>query len=72
MTIERWNKITDSFVELLGFDKGVQEVVDTKNNMFSDKPIYELNYKEDRRLIYSLRRLYEYIKTEKEDTKGDA
>ena len=72
MTIERWNKIMDSFIDLLGFDEGVQVTVDTKNGIFTEQYVYELDYKEDRRLIYRLRRLYENIKTEKEDTKGDA
>ena len=72
MTIERWNKIMDSFIDLLGFDEGVQVTVDTKNGMFAEQRVYELDYKEDRRLIYRLRRLYENLKTEKEDTKGDA
>ena len=59
----------DSFVDLLGFDKGVQEVVDTKNNLFSEKNIYELNSKEDRKLIYGLRRLYENIKLDRKESK---
>ena len=62
----------DSFIDLLGFDEGVQVTVDTKNGMFAEQHVYELDYKEDRRLIYRLRRLYENLKTEKEDTKGDA
>ena len=69
MTVERWNKIMDSFVDLLGFDEGVQEVVDTKNNMFADRFIYELNYKEDRRLTYGLRRLYENLKHNRKESK---
>ena len=68
MTVERWNKIMDSFVELLGFDEGVQTAVDIKNNMFIDKSIYELNHKEDRRLIYRLRRLYENIKLDRKES----
>ena len=59
----------DSFVDLLGFDEGVQEVVDTKNNMFADRFIYELNYKEDRKLIYGLRRLYEITKLDRKESK---
>ena len=58
----------DSFVELLGFDEGVQTAVDIKNNMFTGKSIYELNHKEDRRLIYRLRRLYENIKLDRKES----
>ena len=59
----------DSFVELEGFDEGVQTAVDVKNDMFADKAIYELTYKEDRRLIYRLRRLYENIKLDRKESK---
>ena len=59
----------DSFVALLGFDKGIQEVVDAKNNLFSEKTIYELNSKEDRKLIYGLRRLYENTKLDRKESK---
>ena len=69
MTVERWNNITDSFVDLLGFDKGVQEVVDAKNNLFPEKAIYALNSKEDRKLIYGLRRLYENTKLDRKESK---
>ena len=59
----------DSFVELEGFDEGVQTAVDVKNDLFADKAIYELTYKEDRRLIYRLRRLYENIKLDRKESK---
>jgi hypothetical protein len=67
--VERWNKIMDSFVSLLGFDEGVQTAVDIKRDMFANKYIYELNHKEDRRLIYRLRRLYENIKLDRKESK---
>ena len=66
MEISKWNKIMDSFISLVGYDSGIQEVVDIKRDLYGDKSIYELNFKEDRKLIYRLRRLYEHLDSKKE------
>ena len=66
MDISKWNKAMESFQELLGWEKGMDIMVDIKRTAYGKKSILDIEGKDERRLIHMLRRAYDRAKQYKE------
>lgn len=66
MDISKWNKAMESFQELLGWEKGMDIVVDIKRTAYGKKSILDIESKDERRLMHRLRRAYDRAKQYKE------
>mgnify|MGYP003116370094 FL=1 len=62
MDISRWNAIMSKFQDLAGYKIGTNQMVNCKRRIVGDKEIYNLNKREERILVYSLRKLYSELK----------
>tara|TARA_R100000781_G_C4056704_1_gene119603 strand:+ start:495 stop:746 length:252 start_codon:yes stop_codon:yes gene_type:complete len=74
MDISKWNNIMSSFQELLGYQKGITEVLVTKRlSKIGRKSIPDINEREEKYLVHILRKRYREIneneQTKKRDTK---
>ena len=56
MEISKWNKAMESFQELLGWDYGMNVVLDIKKTTCRNKSIPDINGRDEKRLLYKLRR----------------
>ena len=66
MDISKWNKAMESFQELLGWEKGMDIMVDIKRTAYGKKSILDIENKDERRLMHRLRRAYDRAKQYKE------
>lgn len=74
MDISNWNSIMNSFQELLGYDKGITEVLVTKRlSKLGRKSIVDISGREEKYLVHILRKRYrEILNDEKrKDDKAD-
>jgi hypothetical protein len=63
MDISKWNSIMSSFQELLGYDKGITEVLVTKRlSKLGRKSIVDISGREETYLVHILRKRYREIK----------
>tara|TARA_A100001201_G_scaffold46748_1_gene47235 strand:- start:805 stop:1056 length:252 start_codon:yes stop_codon:yes gene_type:complete len=74
MDISKWNNIMSSFQELLGYQKGITEVLVTKRlSKIGQKSIPDINEREEKYLVHILRKRYREIneneQTNDKDTK---
>ena len=59
MEVSKWNKIMDTFQDLLGWDKGITEVIVTKRlSKIGRKSIIDLTDREEKYLVHILRKRY--------------
>jgi len=65
MQISDWNKIMSAFQDLLGWDKGMSEVIYHKRRMFPNVQIYELSARQDKILTHVLRKSYKTMENRK-------
>ena len=61
MDISKWNNIMKSFQDLMGWDKGMTEVIFTKRLALDKKPIEEIIGREENILVHILRKRYREI-----------
>ena len=66
MNIGKWNKAMEAFQELLGWEKGMDVVVDIKRIACGKKSILDIEGKDERRLMHRLRRAYDRANEYKE------
>tara|TARA_R110002167_G_scaffold161814_2_gene358016 strand:+ start:419 stop:646 length:228 start_codon:yes stop_codon:yes gene_type:complete len=65
MDISTWNTIMSSFQELLGYEKGMTEVVVTKRlSKLRHKSIVDVSGREEKYLVHILRKRYREISNE--------
>ena len=64
MEISKWNNIMKSFQDLMGWQKGMTEVLVTKKLAFGRKGIEEIIGREEKYLVYILRKRYRDITEE--------
>ena len=62
MKIKDWIKIEDSMTELIGWDAGIDAMCEAHREVAPKKPIYELSEREDKKLIFRLRKRYSKYK----------
>ncbi len=62
MKIKDWVKIEDSMTELMGWDAGIDAMCEAHREVAPKKPIYELSEREDKKLIFRLRKRYSKYK----------
>jgi len=60
--IKDWIKIEDSMTELMGWDAGIDAMCEAHREVAPKKPIYELSEREDKKLIFRLRKRYSKYK----------
>jgi len=66
MDISKWNSIMSSFQELLGYDKGIREVLITKRlSKIRLKSIVDISGREEKYLVHVLRKRYREILNDK-------
>jgi hypothetical protein len=66
MDISKWNSIMSSFQELLGYDKGIREVLITKRlSKIRRKSIVDISGREEKYLVHVLRKRYREILNDK-------
>ena len=58
MKIKDWIKIEDSMVKLMGWERGIDSMCDSHREVAPKKPIYELSKREDKKIIFRLRKRY--------------
>ena len=67
MDISKWNKIMGSFQDLLGWKKGMTEVLVTKRlSKIGWKPVEDISGREEKYLVPILRKRYREIKENEE------
>ena len=62
MKIKDWVKIEDSMTKLMGWDVGIDVMCEAHREVAPKKPIYELSEREDKKLIFRLRKRYSKYK----------
>ncbi len=62
MKIKEWIKIEDSMTELMGWNAGIDAMCEAHREVAPKKPIYELSEREDKKLIFRLRKRYSKYK----------
>jgi len=62
MKIKDWVKIEDSMTDLMGWDAGIDAMCEAHREVAPKKPIYELSEREDKKLIFRLRKRYSKYK----------
>ena len=62
MKIKDWVKIEDSMTDLMGWDAGIDSMCEAHREVAPKKPIYELSKREDKKLIFRLRKRYSKYK----------
>ena len=62
MKIKDWIKIEDSMTELMGWDASIDAMCEAHREVAPKKPIYELSEREDKKLIFRLRKRYSKYK----------
>ena len=62
MKIKDWVKIEDSMTDLMGWDAGIDAMCEAHREVAPKKPIYELSKREDKKLIFRLRKRYSNYK----------
>ena len=62
MKIKDWIKIEDSMTGLMGWDAGIDAMCEAHREVAPKKPIYELSEREDKKLIFRLRKRYSKYK----------
>ena len=62
MKIKDWIKIEDSMTDLMGWDAGIDSMCEAHREVAPKKPIYELSKREDKKLIFRLRKRYSKYK----------
>ena len=65
MDVGKWNKAMESFQELLGWDYGMNVVLDLKRLTCGNQSIPDITGRDERRLIYKLRRTYDEVNKNK-------
>lgn len=66
MDISNWNSIMNSFQELLGYDKGITEVLVIKRlSKLGRKSIVDISGREEKYLVHILRKRYREILNDK-------
>jgi|TARA_R100001530_G_scaffold61863_1_gene44602 hypothetical protein len=60
--IKEWIKIEDSMTELMGWNAGIDAMCEAHREVAPKKPIYELSEREDKKLIFRLRKRYSKYK----------
>lgn len=72
MDISKWNNIMSSFQELLGYQKGITEVLVTKRlSRIGRKSIPDINEREEKYLVHILRKRYREINENEQTKKRD-
>ena len=61
MDISKWNNIMESFQGLMGWNKGMTEVIVTKRLAFGKKGVEEISGREEKYLVHILRKRYREI-----------
>ena len=62
MKIEDWIKIEEYMTELMGWDRGIDAMCEEHRSVAPKKPIYDLTKREDKKLIFRLRKRYSKYK----------
>jgi hypothetical protein len=62
VNIKDWVKIEDSMTDLMGWDAGIDSMCEAHREVAPKKPIYELSEREDKKLIFRLRKRYSKYK----------
>ena len=58
MKIKEWIKIEESMTDLMGWDEGINAMCEAHREVAPKKPIYELSKREDKKIIFRLRKRY--------------
>jgi|TARA_R110000782_G_scaffold171808_2_gene263541 hypothetical protein len=58
MKIKEWIKIEESMTDLMGWDDGINAMCEAHREVAPKKPIYELSKREDKKIIFRLRKRY--------------
>ena len=58
MKIKDWIKIEESMTDLMGWDLGIETMSEAHREVAPKKPIYELSEREDKKIIFRLRKRY--------------
>ena len=65
MDISRWNKIMGSFQDIMGWKKGMTEVLVTKRlSKIGWKPVEDISGREEKYLVHILRKRYREVLSE--------
>lgn len=73
MDISKWNKAMKSFQDLMGYDKGTQEVVILKRLSFGlEKGVEEIDAREEKVFVHLLRNTYREISNDKKSKEGSS
>mgnify|MGYP003625071081 FL=1 len=66
MKIKDWIKIEDYMTELMGWKAGIDAMCEAHREVAPKKPIYQLNEREDKKIIFRLRKRYSKCKEDRD------
>jgi hypothetical protein len=67
MKVTKWIEIEKEMCSLMGWEKGIDAMVESKREVAPKVPIYELSSREDKLLLFKLRQRYERFRESKRD-----
>tara|TARA_R100001163_G_C5060700_1_gene197537 strand:- start:1512 stop:1733 length:222 start_codon:yes stop_codon:yes gene_type:complete len=71
MKIKEWVKIEKSMTDLMGWKKGIEVMCEMHHEVAPKKPIYEFSKREDRKIIFRLRKSYLEYKERNKNINAD-
>ena len=75
MKIKQWIKIEKKMTDLMGWEKGIDAMCEVHGEVARGKAIYELSPREDRKIIFRLRKRYsnyqQFLERTKNSSKGE-
>tara|TARA_R100000234_G_C4844774_1_gene112642 strand:- start:180 stop:407 length:228 start_codon:yes stop_codon:yes gene_type:complete len=75
MKIEQWIKIEEKMTGLMGWDRAIDAMCDAHREVARGKAIYELSSREDRKIIFRLRKTYsnykEFLEISKDSSQSE-
>ena len=67
MKVTKWVEIEEEMCSLMGWEKGIDAMVESKREVAPKIPIYDLSSREDKLLLFKLRQRYERFRKSKRD-----
>jgi len=75
MKIEQWIEIEKKMTDLMGWKRGIDVMCEVHGEIARGKAIYELSSREDRKIIFRLRKRYsnyqQFLEKDKNSSQGE-
>lgn len=69
MEVSKWIEIEEEMTSMMGWKRAIDEMVEIKREVAPKKAIYDLSSREDKLLLFKLRKRYERFREIKRELK---